>query len=678
MLIFDQLNKGERPLRLLAWAVLGGLMLLAFGLWRIQILNGPRYRERQQVQSFRSIRMPAVRGRILDRDGQVLADTRPRYRLDLYLDELKSQFEVEYRRLRKAALAARGASSAPTPGFFARLVTRFQRAKSAPPLSPEDNEKLRRNARYLVVSNLMASAGARLGTNVIRSENEVYRHWYRQRYLPFPVVDNLSATQVAIVIEQGWNYPGLELEQVPTRNYPEGTTAAHIIGHVMREDTAEPDEPDYDYRLPDWRGRKGLELAYDRELRGEAGAKSILVNSGGYRVGEISLADSLPGQTIVTTLDLRLQKECENSLSQVSGEERGAVVVLDCRNGDLLALASAPAFNPNSFVPGLPAAEAARLLDPVMRPMINRATDEIYSPGSTFKVITSLALMEAGIRLEPDFEVGPDPTRPGKGALMLGTRKIADTASPGTYDFHRAFIKSSNSYFIHHAQLLGLKRFLEFGHRFSFGEPTGLKVSRDEAGIFPKFGETLANGQTWDARNLGVLADASIGQQINVTPIQLALAYAAVANGGTLYWPRLVDRVEPGDALSDRPVEKIRPGQVRTKLALRPEHLAQLHAAMRDDVADVAGTGVRARVTGFEVCGKTGTAEIKGNGRKDSVTWFASFAPYESPRYVVIVMVESGRSGGGTCAPVAQRIYQFLHDRELGGRPVASAGRVEN
>ena len=157
MLIFDQLNKGERPLRLLAWAVFGGLLLLAFGLWRIQILNGPRYREIQQVQSFRSIRIPAVRGRILDRDGRVLADTRPHYRLDLYLDELKLQFETEHRRLRKAALAARGVVNIPTPGFWARLAARFQRAKLATPLTVNENEQLRRQARYLVVSNLMAN-----------------------------------------------------------------------------------------------------------------------------------------------------------------------------------------------------------------------------------------------------------------------------------------------------------------------------------------------------------------------------------------------------------------------------------------------------------------------------------------------------------------------------------------
>lgn len=673
MLLFDTLNKGERPLRLLAWGVLTGLLVLGFGLWRIQILNGARYKERQQVQSFRAVRMPAVRGRILDREGHVLADTRPRYRLDLYLDELATPFAAEHGRLRKELAAARGARTGPPPGLWERLAARFRRTRTTPLISAEENEQLRRAARYLVVSNLMATAGNRLGTNLVHPEKDLHRHWFNQRYLPFPILDNLSEAQVAIITEQGWNYPGLALEQVPTRNYPEGRTASHILGHVMRDTTADPDEDDYDYYLPDYRGRKGLEFSFDSQLRGQAGAKSILVNSGGYRVGEHTLREAVPGNTVVTTLDLRLQRECERSLDQVSGDERGAVIVMDSRNGDILAIASAPSFDPNSFIPSLASTDAVRLNDPVQRPMLNRAADEIFAPGSTFKVFTALALLDAGVELDEAFEVKVDPSRAPRGAYWLGNRKIEDTAPAGTYDFRRAFIKSSNSYFIDHAQRLGMKRFLDFGHRFGFGDSTQLKVTRDEPGIFPQYGETLGNGQTYDVRNKGALADASIGQQIAVTPLQLAVAYAAVANGGTLYWPRIVDRVEPGDVLSDRNPDQVQPGQVRTRLGLRPEHLARVHAAMRDDVADPTGTGKAAQVEGFAVCGKTGTAEIKAAGRKDNVTWFASFGPFEQPRYVVIVMVQSGRSGGGTCAPVARRIYQHLHQRDQGVR-MASTG----
>ena len=689
MLLFDSLNKGERPLRLLAWGVLMGLTVLGFGLWRIQILNGHRYRETQLVQNFRSVRVPAVRGRILDREGRVLADARPRYRLDLYLDELAVPFATEHARLRRELAAARGLHSGPPPGLWSRLLSRLRRTKTTPLISAEENEMLRTSARFGVVRNLMLTAGARLGTNLIgrlgtnavHAEAQLFRqfdrHWRNQRYLPFPILDNLTPEQVAIVTEQGWNYPGLEMEQAPVRTYPEGRTAAHILGHVMRDNTAEPEEPDYNYYLPDYRGRKGLELRFDSELRGQAGAKSILVNSGGYRVGERVLVEAIPGNNVITTLDLRLQQETERSLDLVSGDERGAVVVMDCRNGDLLAIASAPTFDPNSFIPSLAADDAIRLNDNVVKPMLNRATDEIYAPGSTFKVFTALALMEAGEKLDDDFEVKVDPARAPRGAYWLGNRKIEDTAPAGLYDFHKAFIKSSNSYFIDHAtKRLGMKRFLDFGHRFGFGESTHLRVTRDEAGIFPQYGETLNNGQTYDLKNLGALADAAIGQQIAVTPLQLAVAYCAVANGGTFYWPRIVERVESGDVLSDRSPDRVQPGQIRSKLGLRPENLARMHAAMRDDVADDGGTGKGARVDGFAVCGKTGTAEVKSAGRKDNVTWFASFAPYEQPRYVVIVMVQSGRSGGGTCAPVARRIYQYLHQRELGAR-VASAAVTE-
>jgi len=678
MLIFDQLNKGERPLRLMTWAVLLGLLVLVVGLWRVQILQGQAYRERQQVQSFRTVRVPAVRGRILDRDGRVLADTRPRYRLDFYLDELTPLFAAEHTRLRRDELQARGQLTEAKPGFLARVMARFRRGGPRTGITVDQNEFFRRQARYNVVSNLISDISARMNTNLMPREETLYRHWYRHRYLPFPLLDNLTPTQIAVLTEQGWNYPGIQLERVPTRIYPEGSTAAHIVGHVTRQDEPDPDEPEYDYRLSDYRGRKGLEFAFDRQLRGEPGVKSILVNSLNYRVGELMLAESRTGNAVVTTLDFALQRECERSLGQVSGEERGAVVVVDCRNGDVLALASAPTFDPNVFIPRLSVEEHHRLLDPVLRPMINRVTDEIYAPGSTFKVFTALALMENGVPLAEEFEVLPDPVHVGRGAYWLGNRKIEDLAAPGHYDFRRAFIKSSNSYFIDHGLRLGMKRFLDFGHLFKFGERTGLNVGRDEAGLFPHFGETLeSNGQTWDARNRGVLADATIGQQISLTPLQLAIAYAAVANGGTLYWPRLVDRIEPGELLSDQAAENIRPGQVRSQLAFRRENLERLHAAMRDDVADPAGTGREARVPGFAVCGKTGTAEIKGAGRRDKVTWFASFGPYEAPRYAVIVMVESGRSGGGTCAPVARRIYEFLHERPGVGRPVAAVAIPE-
>ena len=662
MLVLDQINKGFGPLRLVSWGIAAGLLVLVGGLWRIQVIQGERYRERQETQSFRSVRVPAMRGRILDRNGLPLADNQPRYRLDVYLDELVPQFAAEERRLRTNHLAARGFTNNAPETLWARVASRFSRRVHKPVLSPNEREWIRREARYVVVSNIIQQVNQRLGLQVSRTEEELYRHWRQQRALPFPLVNRLAPAQVAVLTEQGWSIPGVELDLVPSRLYPHRSLAAHVIGYVKATDDPDPsEERDFDYRLRDYRGEIGLEAAYDRVLRGSAGAKSILINSSGYRhrQGEILLEAPVAGNHVVTTLDLPLQRAVEASLSQVSGDERGAAVVVDVRNGDILALASAPAFDPNGWIDGVKKADYERLLDPKTRPMFNRATYGSYNPGSTFKVLTALACLDAGV-LTPSSAHERMRTL---GYYRLGRNHVIDDTAPaGEYDFNRAFIKSSNAYFIEHGLRLGLGPLLAYARRFHLGEKTGLRINEETAGILPDASDipqVFAAGKT---------ANVSIGQELTVTPLQLALVIAAVANGGSVWWPRLVDRVEPGDLLSSEPPDHVRPGQLRSRVEIPRAHLALVHAAMRDDVALEDGTGRAARVVDYAVCGKTGTAEVK-SGRKlvDRITWFASFAPFESPRYAVVVMVESGGSGGRTCAPVARRIYEHLRDRERGG-----------
>jgi penicillin-binding protein 2 len=659
MLLFDQLNKGERPLRIVAWGVCLGLAILLGGLWRVQVLQGEKYRQRQEIQSFRTVRVPAIRGRILDRNRLPLADNQPRYRLDVYLDELVPQFAAEERRLRKELLAARGALNPTETTLWQRFTAKFSREKRKPAITADEREQLRRRARYGVVSNIIQQINSRLGVQLARSEAQLFQHWRQQRALPFPLLDNLTPAQVAFLTEQGWSIPGVELEQVPVRHYPHGQLGAHIVGYVKRADDFDEEDRSFDYRLRDYTGAIGIESAFDRQLRGTSGAKSILINSSGYRhrQGEIVLAEPQPGQNVVTTLDLGVQRATEAALNLVAGDERGAVVVLDPRNGDLLAVASAPAFDPNAWIDGVNRTEWERLSDPRMKPMFNRATYGFYQPGSTFKIITALGCLEAGV-LTPETVLNQYRSR---GYYQLGRRHIGDLAGAGNFDFRRAFIKSSNSYFIEYGLQLGLERLLELGHRFHFGEKPGLHLAEESKGLFPTYAEV---GTEW---NQGNLANVSIGQEIALTPIQLALAIGAVANGGTLYWPRLVDRVETSDPLSSAEPDRIRPGQIRSQLGLKPEYFEIVRTAMRDDVSSDEGSGKAARVKDFAVCGKTGTAEVKQGGRQvDKITWFASFGPFESPRYVVIVMVESGGSGGGTCGPVARRIYEYLRDRERG------------
>ena len=671
MLIFDQFNRGERPLRWMAAVVGGGLLFLLAGLLRVQILGHRRFEQSLQTQSFQSVRIPALRGRILDRNGRELVGNAPRYRLDVYLEALSRDFGREYGRLRREIIAARGGTNAPSAGLWPRLLSKLRREAPRVLIRPEENQLLWRQARYNVVSNVVAQVAAKVGLPLTLTESELHRHWANSRALPMAVLRRLTPQQVALLTEQSWSIHGLSVELQAVRHYPQGALAAHALGYLVRaDDFADEDGDPFDYRLRDYRGAAGLEAAFDAELRGTPGSRSILVNSDGYRVGETPTSAPVPGRNLVTTLDIDVQKASESALATVSGEERGAVVVLDVRNGDVLAMASAPAFDPGEWIDGVSRARWTNYYDvPKRTPLMNRATDGAYSPGSTFKIVTALAALENG--LDPDRVqiVEPNPAKPGRGLFQRGNIRIEDTAPPGPYDFRRAFIRSSNAYFIQSGLDAGYDRLLSTAHRFHFGEQTRIQLrpTEERSGWMPEPAEARAG--RWP---LGRLANFSIGQEVTVTPLQLAVMVSAVANGGTVHYPRLVDRLESGDPLSDEAAHAVRPGQVRGLLGARPEHLARIRAAMRDDVLDPEGTGTTARVADYAVCGKTGTAEIKGNGIRDKVTWFASFAPFETPRYAVVVMVESGASGGGTCGPVARRIYEHLRSRDAGqGRPIA-------
>ncbi len=344
-------------------------------------------------------------------------------------------------------------------------------------------------------------------------------------------------------------------------------------------------------------------------------------------------------------------------------------MVVDVRNGDILAMASAPGFDPNLFVTGLSAPEAARLNDESLRPAFNRATFGAYTPGSIFKIITAIACLEAGVVDPRDIFRSP-----GYFQETPQARPIGDTAPAGDYDFIRAFRLSSNTYFIHYGLRAGFARIVETGRRFHLGEKTLLPTRQETGGFFPD----LTQGARWTS---GRTANLCIGQEIAVTPLQMTMMTAAVANGGKLFWPRLVARSEPADdSFSATGAVSYASGRVREHLRLSSAHLDWIHRAMLADVETEdggQGTGRRAFLPGFRIAGKTGTAEIKSRGREDKNTWFVSFGPYENPRYAVTVLVESGVSGGATCAPVARRIYEAIRKREAGASGVAALAAAE-
>ncbi len=662
MLVLDQLKKGDQPLQLVALGMLAGLLILLGGVWRVQVMNAKKYQESQRNQSYRTVRLSAIRGKILDRNGVALAENRPSYGIYLYLEELREKFKAEYRRARGEVLAAQ-AAGAKRESWWQVVLSRLRLVKSTVTksgLTRQEADAMGRRSRYVVASNVTFQVSQYLTPALVLSEPAFQKHYSEQLALPMPVLDNLTPRQIARFADRSTGFPGVELEFQPQRHYPNGALAAHLMGYLRRERFEDEDQDiAYNYQLPDFRGRAGLEAAFDAELRGKPGVKSMLVNNLGYREEETIWVAPEPGLNVVLTLDLGIQKAAEASMAMAGAEICGALVVMDVRNGDILGLVSAPGFDPNRFMTPISRKEwEEKYNDPDQTPTFNRATYGAYPPGSIFKIITALACLEAGM--------DPNEVLYSPGYFQFENRRsrpIDDTAPPGGYDFMRAFKRSSNNYFIRQALRARAERLIEMGQRFGLGMKTGVPVYGEVGGDFPTLDDAKKPGFEHNT------ALMSIGQgPIAVTPLQMAVMTSAIANNGKVFKPRIVMRTETQAGDSPRVVSDYPSGQLYGSLGVRDDHLKLLREAMREDVKDhVEGTGKLADVPGMEVCGKTGTAEVKSGGYLlKKVTWFVSFAPLHQPRYAVVVMVDRGGSGGKTCAPIAKRVYEAIQRGERG------------
>jgi penicillin-binding protein 2 len=643
MLVFDQLKKNDPQLRLLALVVFAGLFVLLAGLWWVQIVHARDYRESLETQSYRSVRMPAARGKILDRNGVVLAESRPNYSVSLYLEDLSDAFRKEYQRLRPVQIVTNR-----LPAWQQWLgfdCVKTQRVN----LSKAQVEALEWQARYQAGNGVVQRVAAILQQPLPLDPARFRRHYASSLALPFVIVGNLNAVQIARFEEQSANLVGVDLEVETTRVYPRSDLAAHVLGYVLRNnDSVEGEDSFYSYRLSDYRGEVGIEWGFDEPLRGRAGAKSVLVNNLGYRQGEHVWNAADPGRNVVLTLDVRIQQAAERALrNRVGAQARGAVVVMDVQSGDILALVSSPAFDPNAFAQGISREKYRQLQEQTAEK--NRATRENYAPGSIFKTIVGLACLEAGLNHRQKIF--------NPGHITIGHRYIHDTAPPGDYDFHRALLRSSNTYFISNGLRCGIANIIALGQRLHLGERVGLPTRQETAGIFPNL-KTVGTG--WFD---GDTANICIGQgPMVVTPLQMAVMTSAFANGGKVFWPRLVERIESQDPTSLESPTVFEKGRVRDKLGVRPRNLEILRDAMLADTEDSEGTGRAAAVPGLKICAKTGTAQVtdERNHVVGHNLWFISFAPYEKPQYAVVVMVEGSGSGGGTCAPVVRDIYAAI------------------
>ncbi len=609
----------EQRLHLAGAALLAGLALLLGGLAYVQLITALEHEEEQKNQSRRTVRLPAVRGAILDSSGRPLAHDRPSFVIHAYLEELRHHFRTAWRE------------------------------------APHDT-RTEAGVRHAVVSDFISQL--QLDQPFTLTEEELQKHFIEQLALPIPVMRDLSQTNVAWFMENSWRVPGMDVEAQPHRHYP-SESVAHLVGRLRRPQSIPDEEQPYHYRLPDFTGAMGLEQTFNETLRGTAGTKSLLVNNLGYRQREEIVVPPQPGNNVILTLDLEIQEATHRALGE-TGRKGAAAAVMNVQTGDLIALASLPVFDPNAFIPGIRSELWSKYREARPSPLLFRATQERYPPGSIFKIISGLAALEAGTN-PTNFVYNP-------GYAKVGRRRIDDTAPPGHYDFHEGFKHSSNTYFITRAIETGADKIIALGDQFFLREKTGLLARQEARPQFP----TLADVQNRSHWQDGDTANLAIGQgPVAVTPLQMAVMTAAIANGGKVFVPRVVDRITPVDPTRASETKQFPPAKIRGTLKVNPKNLAHVQRAMLSDVADDDGTGKRARIEGFAICGKTGTAEVRNREGRHKITWFASYAPFEKPKYVVVVMVERGASGGLTCAPAAKKIYEALIARD---QPQSVAG----
>ena len=666
MLVFDQLNKADRHLRVLSWGLAAGLCVLLAGVWWVQVVRSRRYVEDQRSQSYRTVRVPAPRGKIFDRNGTVLADNRPSYNVSLYLEApaWRERVQQQYREFEATARQSAVVPRKPSMGEkflswfgYEPALTQTRR------LTLAERTKLGRAARYAVTSNIVWELGSALGQPLIVDETVFHKHYSNSLALPLPILPNLDSIQVARLQERALSLPGIEMDIQPLRIYPHTNLAAHLLGYLVQfKESAEDELSFYNYRLPDYRGLDGIEASFDAELRGKAGAKSVLVNNLGYRQGETVLSPIEAGKNVTLTIDADIQRAAERALKEAQAKQnpvRGAIAVMDVRTGEIIAMASSPTHDPNAWIPKMSWEHylSNNYTNEDIAPLRNRAINGNYHPGSIFKTVVALAGLESGL-------IDPAKEYRSLGYFMLGRRQIDDTAGPGDFNFKRAFKKSSNPYFIEYALKMGRDPIVAIGERLHFGERTGISLPYETPGILPTREYIRKNMGGWHE---GETANIAIGQgKVDVTPLQMAVATAAVANGGRVLAPQIVLSVLPQDGLVDPRSRNVIHPRVRDQLPVSKRTLEIIQAAMLADTEEAEGTGAAARVEGYRIGGKTGTAQVfnKFNKLDHYTVWFASYAPFEDPRYTVVVMVDYGISGSISCAPAAKKIYERLKYRD--------------
>ncbi|HBH04786.1 MAG: penicillin-binding protein 2 [Candidatus Rokubacteria bacterium RBG_16_73_20] len=578
-------DQGQRRVVAIAGVVMAAFLVLVGQLWYLQVLEGGRFLDASDKNRIRVRPIAAPRGILFDRRGVPLVDNRPAFTLSLIPRELP-------------------------------------------------REPVSRDAVLGRVASLLGLPFQELLDAVARVQPE--------SLFPVRVRRGLTLEDVAKIEEWKLELPGVIAEVEPQRVYPASRFAAHLLGYVR--EASEEQLRSGRYRRGDIVGQSGLERLLDQYLRGKDGGERIEVDAMGRPVRLVQQTEPRAGAQVVTTVDRRIQEAAERAMDG----RAGAVVVMDPRNGDVLAMVSTPAFEIDRFTGTIDRAAWLRIVQDPSFPLLNRAVQSQYAPGSVFKIVVAAAGLQEGT-LTPADRVNCT------GEFRLGNMTFRNWREDGgSVDLYRAIAESCNIFFYQAGLRIGGATMARYARAFGFGAPTGIDLGGEKPGLVPQPRRGRRN--PWPA---GETVNMSIGQgALLVTPMQVARFMSAVANGGVLWRPRLVQRVErPGQGVvwSDA-------GEVNGHVALAPVVWAFLRQALWGVVND-GGTGGGARIPGLDVAGKTGTAQTVAKSKASlgqDHAWFAGFAPGKDPEVVVVVLVERGGTGGQVAAPIARKILNAI------------------
>jgi penicillin-binding protein 2 len=590
------------------WGIVAVFVFLAGSFWFVQGVQADKYRGLSEANALRENVVPAKRGLIMDRNGKILADIQPAYSLTVDRVVMKPLMKGDPSHRPKLVSFLSGVLNVPPP----EIEARFDKGKEIP------------------ISR------------------------------PLYIGEDLTMDQVAMIQAQSVSFPELNVNPVQRRNYPYGVMAAHVmgfIGEVNEKELAQHKE----LKQGDLIGKRGVELMYDNYLRGKDGAEYWEYDSHGRRLSEYVPARKVAaaGDNVYLTIDFELQRRAEQYF--IENEMVGAAVALDPRTGEVLAMVSSPAFNPNVYSKRFAPDVYKTISSNPFKIELNRTIQGLYSPGSVFKAVMAMAGLSEGV-------INPSTTFDCTGsAVFFGRRfRCYKKEGHGIVDVQRALKVSCDIFFYNTGARLGIDRIAQYAHNLTFGEISQVDLDGEKAGIVPstKWAAEKQHRKWYPSETISV----AIGQgPLIVTPLQVANMMAAIANGGKVFRPHVVRMIEHTDA--DGQVQRLKvASEVLHEVKLESDALHAVKQGLWKVVNEDGGTGGSARIEGLDISGKTGTVQVvaqhgwvKGASlpyRSRDHAWFASFAPRDNAQMVVVVFIEHGGHGGTESAPLAKLMYE--------------------